>query len=342
MRASTSPCEQMGWHSPRGPSRSSTARGPAGKGRTRGSPSETISTSRSPASVRTSRRRSEMLSSRRSKRWTCMRSHDGIRGSIEDPPCSWRAGSSTERCGRSRQVSPWMRARGTSRRHGRSSWAPTGPSPTPSACRGTGTGRTGSMSLGDRQIALALLPDGTTDAAWESEDGTVTELSTAAAPAIMVPPPSPFSGRVGWTVATGTGGKLVGAGEGPESSPGETRSMEISSWTIGDRRFTVTGSHERRDGLTLTCVRLDADAGSEQTCRGPADAEGIATMYITELDGPLAVIAGVVPRDTATFVVRDASVGRVVATQQTVDGGEGFCRHGVPVRGARGTASGDR
>jgi hypothetical protein len=47
-------------------------------------------------------------------------------------------------------------------------------------------------------------------------------------------------------------------------------------------------------------------------------------MYITELEGPLAVIAGVVPDDTATFVVRDTADDRVITTQQTVDGGGDF------------------
>ena len=67
-----------------------------------------------------------------------------------------------------------------------------------------------SMSHGDREIAVALLPDAEVDPAWESDDGTLTELSTAAAPGIMALPPTPFSGRVGWAVAPGGPGTLVG------------------------------------------------------------------------------------------------------------------------------------
>jgi hypothetical protein len=100
--------------------------------------------------------------------------------------------------------------------------------------------------------------------------------------------------------------------------------MEISSWAQGDERFTVTATQARRDGLALTCVRLDADAGSEQACRAASDGAGISAMYITELDGPLAVIAGVAPDDTASFVVRDANEGPVITTQQAVNSGGTF------------------
>ncbi|HSL10466.1 MAG TPA: hypothetical protein VLA82_04035 [Actinomycetota bacterium] len=151
-----------------------------------------------------------------------------------------------------------------------------------------------SIGVDDRQIAVALVPDGL-DAAWESDDGTVTELTTAAAPAIMTLPPTPFSGRVGWAVAPGTTGTLARTRTGDEPTPVAGPSASAFPSPIDPVGVVVDGPSDVTSSFAYWTTiersgdawRLDVHVGDEGEVRGEADLvwSGLVPRSTTAADG---------------------------------------------------------
>lgn len=72
-----------------------------------------------------------------------------------------------------------------------------------------GSGHVGNaLGVGDRAIAIALIPGGADLPAWGTDDGSTTPLATVPAPALMSSGLDPFEGRVGWAVVPDARGEF--------------------------------------------------------------------------------------------------------------------------------------